>query len=169
MLSGNIEGNLGAKKKCKDFFSICYWNPNSISAYGYSKLFLLPSYNSLHKFNVICLSETSLDSNIPLNDDNLEISGYTLVGSDHQSNTKRRDVCLYYKNNLPLRVITMGCLNECLTLELTVCVKTSNYVVLYRSSSQFQDKLEIFSDSFEMALNILAQKKSVCNGNHQRI
>ena len=61
--------------------------------------YFLNSYNSLHKFDVMYLSETYLDSNTPLDDDNLEISGYTLVRSDHSSNTKRGGVCLYYKNN----------------------------------------------------------------------
>ena len=134
-LSGDVEVNPGPKKKVKEYLSICHWNLNSISAYDYSKLFLLNSYNSLHKFDIICLSETYLDSNTPLNDDNLEISGYTLVRSDHPSNTKRRGVCLYYENNLPLRVINIGYLNECLTLELTVGDKTCNFVVLYRSPS----------------------------------
>ena len=158
MLSGDVEVNPGPKKKDKDCLSICHWNLNSISAYDYSKLFLLNSYNSLHKFDIICLSETYLDSNTPLNDDNLEISGYTLVRSDHPSNTKRGGVCLYYKNNLPLRVINIGYLNECLTLELTVGDKTCNFVVLYRSPSQSQDEFETFSDNFEMTLDILAQK-----------
>ena len=96
------------KRKDQHCLSVFHWNLNSISAYDYSKLFLLNSYNSLHKFDIICLSETYLDSNTPLNDDNLEISGYTLVRSDHPSNTKRGGVCLYYKNNLPLRVINTG-------------------------------------------------------------
>ena len=51
------------------------------------------------KFDIICLSETYLDSNTLLDDDDLEISGYTLVYSDHPSNTKRGGVCLYYKNS----------------------------------------------------------------------
>ena len=109
------------------------------------------------KFDIICLSETYLDSNTPLNDDNLEISGYMLVRSDHPSNTKRGGVCLYYKNNLPLRVINIGYLNECLTLELTVGDKTCNFVVLYSSPSHSQDKFETFSDNFEMTLDILVQ------------
>ena len=88
----------------------------------------------------------------------MEISGYTLVHSDHPSITKRGGVCLYYKNNLPLRVINIGYLNECLTLELTVGDKTCNFVVLYRSSSQSQEEFETFSDDFEMTLDILAQK-----------
>ena len=159
MLSVDVEVNPGPKKKDKDCLSICHWNLNSISGYDYSKLFLLNSYNSLHKFDIICLSETYLDSNTPLNDDNLEISGYTLVRSDHPSNTKRGGVCLYYKNNLPLRVINIGYLNECLTLELTIGDKICNFVVLYRSPSQSQDDFETFSSNFEMTLDILAQKK----------
>ena len=107
---------------------------------------------------IISLSEINLDSNTPLDDDNLEISGYTLVYSDHPSNTKRGGVCLYYKNNLSLRVINIGYLNECLTLELNVGGKTCNFVVLHRSLSQSQDEFENFSDNFEMTLDILVQK-----------
>ena len=66
MLSGDVEVNLGTKKKVH-CLSICHWNLNSVSPYDYSKLFLLSSYNSLHKFDIICLSETILDSNTPLN------------------------------------------------------------------------------------------------------
>ena len=158
MLSGDVEVNPGPKKKDKDRLSICHWNLNSISAYDYSKLFLLISYNSLHKFDIICLSKTYLDSNTPLDDDNLEIFGYTLVRSDHSSNAKRGGVCLYYKNNLPLRVVNIGYLNECLTLELKVGDKICNFVVLYRSPSQSQDEFETFSDNFEMTLDIPVQK-----------
>ena len=107
---------------------------------------------------IISLSEINLDSNTPLDDDNLEISGYTLVYSNHPSNTKRGGVCLYYKNNLSLRVINIGYLNECLTLELNVGGKTCNFVVLHRSLSQSQDEFENFSDNFEMTLDILVQK-----------
>ena len=158
MLRGDVEVNSGPKKKDKDCLSVCHWNLNSKSVHDYSKLFLLNSYNSLHKFDIICLTEAYIDSNTPLNDDNLEISGYMLVRSDHLSNSKPGGVCLYYKNNLPLRVINIGSLNECLTLELTVGEKTCNLVVLYRSPSQSQDEFEPFSDNFEMAVDILAQK-----------
>ena len=158
MLSGDVEVYPGLKKKDKDCLSICHWNLKSISSYDYSKLFLLNSYNSLHKFDNICLSETYLDSNTPFDDGNLESSGYTLVRSDHSSNTKRGGVCLYYKNNLPLRVINIGYLNECLTLEFKVRDKICNFIVLYISPSQSQDEFETFSDSFEMTLYILVQK-----------
>ena len=129
MLSGDVEVNPGPKKKDKDCLSICHWNLNSISAYDYSTVFLLNSYNSLHKFDIIRLSETYLDSNTPFDDENLEIFGYALVRSDHPPNAKRGGVCLYYKNNLPLRIVNIGYLNECLTLELKVGDKIFKFVV----------------------------------------
>ena len=94
----------------------------------------------------------------------MEISGYTLVRFDHPSNTKRGVVCLYYKNNLPLRVINIGYLNECLTFELEVGDKICNFVVLYRSPIQSQDEFET-SDNIEMTLDILAQKNPFFNDN----
>ena len=88
----------------------------------------------------------------------MEISGYTLIRSDHPSNTKGGGVYFYYKNNLPQRVINIGYLNEYLTLELNVGDKICNFVVLYRSPSQSQEEFEIFSNNFEAILDIQAQK-----------
>ena len=77
---------------------------NSIAAHSFAKLVLLKAYNSIHKFGIICLSETYLDSSILHDDSNLEIPGYNLVRSDHPSNKKRGGVCIYYKSYLPLRI-----------------------------------------------------------------
>ena len=135
-------------------------NLNSILAHDYSKLFLLKAYISVHKFDIICLSETYLDSTVPLDDVNLVISGYNLIRSDHPSNTKRGGVCLYYKNYLPLRVLNISYLKECLNFELKIGDKSCNFIALYRSPSQSQDDFETFSDNFEMTLETLAQKGS---------
>ena len=83
MLSGYVEINPGPLSNCKEYFSICHWNLNSISAHDYSKLFLLKAYTILHKFDTICLSETYLDSTIPNDDDKLQIPGYTLILTIH--------------------------------------------------------------------------------------
>ena len=108
MLSGDVEMNPGPLSNCKEYFWICHWNLNSISTHHYSKLFLLKAYIILHKFDIICLSETYLDSTTPKDDDKLQIPGYTLIRSDHPSNAKRGGVCIYYKSSLPLRVINIG-------------------------------------------------------------
>ena len=71
MLSCDVEINPGPLSNYKEYFSICHQNLNSISAHDYSKLFLLKAYIILHKFDIICLSETYLDSTIPNDDDKL--------------------------------------------------------------------------------------------------
>ena len=43
-------------------------------------------------------------------------------------------------------------------MNLELFDKTCNFLVLYRSPSQYQDEFETFCDNFEIALEILAQK-----------
>ena len=77
--------------------------------------------------DIICLLETYLDSSIQSDNDNLQILGYNLVCSDRSSNNKRGGVC--YKSSLPLRVINICFLQECITFEVMI----SNFVALYGS------------------------------------
>ena len=135
VLRGDVEINSGPLSNCKEHFSICHWNHNSISAHDYSKLFLLKAYIILHKFDIIFLSETYLDYTICNNDDKFQILGYTLIRSDHPSNTKRGGVCIYYRSSLPLRVINIGYLHACLSFELQIGNKVCKFVATYRSPS----------------------------------
>ena len=89
-LCDDVEENPGPKLTSNQIFSICHWNLNRISAHNYIKLSLSRAYLSTHKFDVICISETYLDSDASDEDTNLEIVGYTLIRSDHPSNTKTR-------------------------------------------------------------------------------
>ena len=86
--SGDIEQNPGPKSNSSQSFSICHWNVNSISAHNFIKISLLKTQIASHQLDVICLSETYLDSSISNDDDNLEIPGYDLFRADHPSNTK---------------------------------------------------------------------------------
>ena len=56
---GNTESNPEPKCRTLNYFSCFHWNVNSIMAHN--KLSLLSAYNTLHKFDVICISETYLD------------------------------------------------------------------------------------------------------------
>ena len=96
--SGDVEINPGPRHNSWESFSISHWDQNSVSAYNYTKLSSLKAFIAVHKFDIICLSETYLDSSNEPDDDNLEISGYSLVQSDYPSNNKRRGVGVYYKN-----------------------------------------------------------------------
>ena len=86
-------------------------------------MFLLKVYIAIHKFGIICISETYLDSSIPSDDSNLEISGYTLVRLDDTSNSKREGVCIYYKSFLPSRIINVQYLQESICFELKIGAK----------------------------------------------
>ena len=108
MLCSGVEINPGPKAISQQGFSVCHWNLDSIFAHDFAKIFLLKAYVAIHKFDIIYLSETYLNSSIPTNNDNLDIDGYNLVHSDHPSNTKRGGVCIYYRNYLPLRVIKIN-------------------------------------------------------------
>ena len=63
-LSGDVEINPEPKRKTAQTLSICHWNLSSICAHNFAKLSLLRAYVSVHKFDIICLSETYLDSSI---------------------------------------------------------------------------------------------------------
>ena len=114
-------------KSCQSF-SICHWNLNSISAHNFTKLSLLQAYNSVHNYDITCLSETYLNSSVSCDDDNLEIPGYNLIHADHPSDNRRGGVCVYYKNTLPLKLVNINYLQECLNFEIKIGNK---YVISY--------------------------------------
>ena len=77
--------------------SFCHWNLNSISPHDFFKVSLLEAYNATHKFDIICLSETFLNSSLQNDDDSLVLNGYKLVRADNPRDLKRGDVCIYFK------------------------------------------------------------------------
>ena len=116
--SGDVEVNPGPNRKPNDALSICHRNFNSMSAHNFVKLHLLKAYLTVHKYDIICLSETYLDSSISFVDNNLQISGYNIIRLDRPSSSNRGGVCIYYKHFLPLRVFDISLLEECINFEL---------------------------------------------------
>ena len=99
-LSGDIELNpLLESNSCENFL-VCHWNLNSISDQNFSEVSLLNAYTSLNSFDMICLSNTCLDSRTFFHDWNQEFQGYDLISADHPLNVKRDGACIYYKNHL---------------------------------------------------------------------
>ena len=94
-----------------------------------------------------------LNSDISCNDKNLQLPRVDVIRADHQSNTKRGGVCIYYRNFLPLKLINIHYLNECVTFEIKLGDKICNFVSLYRSPNQSEDDFENFSNHFELTLD----------------
>ena len=70
--------------------------------------------------------------------------------SDHLSIKKHGGVYIYYKSYLPLRIISIIYLNECVRFELMVGYKLCNFIILHRSPSQSQDLSESFKGNLEL-------------------
>ena len=130
-LSGDVQLNPGPRDKSRSAFSTCHWNLHSVTAHNYAKISLLEAYITAQKFDVVCISETYLYSSTAYDNSNLEIAGYNLIRSDHPSNKKRDGVCIYYKNSLPIRVLSIHYLQECITFELKI---VTNFVILFLST-----------------------------------
>ena len=158
LLSGDIETNTGPRRTLNNHFTICHWNLNSISAHNFVKVQLLKAYLAVRKFDIVCLSETYLNSSFPFDDDNLDRPGCIMVRADHPANSKRGGVCMYYKNCLKLKVLNIRFLHESILLELRIGDKLCSFISLYRSPNQSYDDLVSFLDNFELTLDTLAQK-----------
>ena len=154
---GDIEPNPGPKKLKNNSLSVCHWNLNSLSAHNFSKLTQMKAYISMYKHDFICLSETYLDSSTP--DGLLEIDGYNLVRADHSNNIKRVGVCIYYKETLPVRVISLLYLKEALLLELTYNNKKIIVSFIYRSPSQNNSEFDLFLSNFGKLLGDIKKGK----------
>ena len=91
-------------------------------------------------------------------DDNLEIPGYNLIRADHPSDNRRGGVCVYYKNTLPLKLVNINYLQECLNFEIKIGNELCNFTSLYRSPSQSQNTFEIFIDNLELNIDEIAAR-----------
>ena len=161
LLSGDIETNPGPVSSNLESLSICHWNLNSIAAENFVKVPaenfvkvpLLEAYVTANKFDIICLSETFLNSTF-LNDDlRLSLNGYSLLRADHPSDTKKGGVCIFYKDHLPISLKpNLIILNECLVCEFKAGKKRCFITVLYRSPSQSIEEFSQFKKRWEQTM-----------------
>ena len=154
---GDIESNPGPKRRTSNYFSCCHWNGNSIMAHN--KLSLLSAYNTHHKFDVICISETYLDKSV--DNDALSIDGYNIIRDDQPHNQKR-GVCIYFKEHLKLKHLPLITPNfsECTLCEISVGNKIGYIGVTYRSPSQTASEYDNFLQNSEKLLYQIQQFRS---------
>ena len=156
MLSGDIKTNSGPTPSSQQCFSICHWNLNSITAHNFAKLSLLTAYKLVHSFDIFCFLEAYLNFETPSNNASLELPGCTLFRSDHPSNNKRGGACVYYKSNLPLRILNISNLDGCINFEVSIANKICRFIQLYRSPSQKQGNFQELKSNLEMNRNALS-------------
>ena len=147
VLSDDMETNAGPKHSfSSQGYKICHWNLNSLPSNMYKKV-------SVHKFDIICLSETYLNSETSSDDCNVELPGYNIIRDDQPSNTKRGELCVYYKNTLPFKLITINYLQKCISFDIRIGEKCCKCFYLYGSPSRTNDEFESFLKNFELTLD----------------
>ena len=114
----------------------------------------IAAYNTIHKYNFICISETYLDSSVPADDRDTLINGHKLIRADHPSNNKRGGMCIYYREYLAVQLVETNYLSECLLCEVVSINNKKGYVaVLYRSPIQNSLEFDNLILKFEMMLS----------------
>ena len=159
---GDIETNPGPRKSSPIKF--CHWNLNGLAAHDFIKVPLIEAFISTHSFDILCLSETFLDSTIDLNDENINIDGYSILRADHPSNHKRGGVCIYFKQSLPLiRRNDLSTMQETIVTKISVENETCFLTCFYRSPSQSHDELENFCSKLNLLLTNINNNRPACS------
>ena len=78
--------------------------------------------------------------------------------SDHPSNNKRGGICMYHKHLVPLRILNVQYLQECVNFELKIGDRICNFTSLYRALSQTLDDFETFSKILKLNIENLVQR-----------
>ena len=97
--SGDIEINPGPKRPSN--IKLCHWDLNGLAAHYFIKVPLVEAFITSNISDIVCLSETFLDSTIPNDDVNIQINRYSLLRADYPNDSKHGGVCTYLKESLP--------------------------------------------------------------------
>ena len=162
LLPGDIETNPGPKRSSNIKF--CHWNLNGLAAHDFIKVPLVEAFITSNNSDLVCLSESLLDSTIPNDDVNMQINEYSLLRADHPNNIKRGGVCIYFKESLTLiRRNDLTNVKDCIVTEINVNKEKCFFTCLYRSPIESHDQLERFCANFDLLLSNINDLHRTCS------
>ena len=133
LLSSDIHPNPGPLNDNNDFlngfFSFCNWNLNTLSKDNFNRISILEAHNSIFKYDIISLCETSLNDDLPVPDNALP----KYYPYNHPSGERKGGVGIFYKDDLPIRIRNDLSFDECLVTELIFGRKNIFFTVFYRN------------------------------------
>ena len=134
LLSNDVEINPGPGHSYRDnFFTFMNWNLNSLSKDNFQRVQAIEAHNSLFKYDLISVCETSLNSSIEIPDPLL--NNYNFLPANHPDDVTHGGVGLFYKTSLPLKRREDLSFDESIVVELNFGRKKIFFTVLYRSPS----------------------------------
>ena len=98
LLSGDIEKNPGPESS---LVNIMHWNLNSILAHNGIRVPLIQSYNLLHNYDFIALTETALTNLV--SNEAIRLEGFTPIRSDLPANITHDNIIIYHNDRLPVQ------------------------------------------------------------------
>ena len=115
-------------------------------------------------FDIICLSEAFLNSPLNREDDRLKIEGYDLIRSDNPNRLKTEDVCIYYKEHIPLIRRDDPCsLRDCLITEIRLENENCFLTCLHRLPCQHQHEFKIFRTNLVTLMDYINNEIPTCS------
>ena len=135
LLSSDVHPNPGPppgnSEFSSGFLSFCNWNLNTLSKDIFCRVSLLEAHNTIYKYDIISLCETSLNDDIKVPENILP--GYLYHPLNHPNGRRNGGVGIFYKDTLPLRVRSDLSFDECLVCELKFGRKKIFFTVFYRN------------------------------------
>ena len=113
-----------------------------------NKLFLLSAYNTHHKHDVTCTSETYLDKSA--DNDVFSIAGYIVRADPHV--TKRKVVYVFILKTS--KIVTSYC-SECIFCEISATNIIGHIAIIYCSPSQRVSESDSFLENFKKPFIII--------------
>ena len=147
IISGSVEKNPGPDKS---HLSFAVWNLDSIPAREYARIPLIETLQATYSFDLFGVCESSLSPDISNEDICIGVFSPEPFRSDKPANTRNGGVCLYYKENLPIkRRVDLELLNEIIVAEIKLNRDKCFFVLSYRHPNQLRDELDDYIKSLE--------------------
>ena len=102
-ISGSVELNPGPDISSKNNLSFAFWKLDSLPARDSARIPIIESLQNSHNFDIFGVCESKLNTSI--SNDDIFIDGFSPdpFRSDKASTTRYGDVCLYFKESLPIK------------------------------------------------------------------
>ena len=100
LVAGDVHRHPGPNHNSLKF---CHWNLNSILTRDKIKISLIETYNSIFHYDIFAISDSLPNEAIENNDLFIEGFGKEIFRNDHPSGNKVGAVCLFFKQNIPIK------------------------------------------------------------------
>ena len=129
------------------------------------KKHLIEAFLAVNDFDIVVLGETHLTSQI--DEDDLEIDGYSIKRCDHPNGKSRSDIAVYYKSDLPIIFKPeLAKLTDSLIFQVKLGHKKCIFTYTYRNPSienNYSEKIDEFATELGNTLNNINGKNPYVN------